>query len=255
MTFPSLKRSNFLIKEQYILKNILNFFDFLLPPRCLNCSIIISHTHNICPTCWKKLTFIEAPLCVQCGSPFPFKTKESLICNRCLKTSFSFEMYRSALHSTELSKSLLLSFKYGDKTYLAPLFAQWIFNIGRDILSKSDYLIPIPIHSSCLFKRQYNHVALLSNELSKKSNVPSIGTALLRLRPPSFLDDSSQDKSHILLKDVFKVQPKKISLIQNKICVLVDDTWNSGETLEACAQVLLDHGARGIHVLTVERAL
>ena len=48
--------------------------DVLVPPLCLSCHRRLATHDALCPSCWKEIGFIRAPLCDRLGLPLPYDT-------------------------------------------------------------------------------------------------------------------------------------------------------------------------------------
>lgn len=56
--------------------------DALLPPLCLSCSALVSEPGALCATCWPKVSFLGAPMCMRCGFPFEVDAGADTLCGR-----------------------------------------------------------------------------------------------------------------------------------------------------------------------------
>lgn len=238
-----------------ILSAIQSAVDFIVPPRCLLCHEIIGKTGHFCGPCWRQLNFISAPQCDICGLPFDSGSEEKMVCAPCLTQTPIYTQARSVLVYDSVSKKLLLPFKHGDATYLAPALGKQMALISYEILNKTDYITPVPLHWKRLFKRRYNQAALLAQHLAKFSHSSLILNLLNRhknTQPQGHLSKRQREEN---VHKVFSVNPKYATLLKGTTVTLVDDVLTSGATLNACAKALKHEGARDVYAITLARVV
>jgi ComF family protein len=232
---------------------------FLLPPRCLKCGEDTSEPHALCATCWKNCTFLSPPWCALCGWPFPYKTpwnsldRSSEQCLACSRHPPLFIQGRSALAYDEGCRPFILKFKHGDGTSLAPGLAKLMLPAGLDILSHTDYLVPVPLHWRRLFWRQYNQATLLAIHLTHETGIPTRPDFLKRHRAATQRGSLKDRQANV--KNAFHVPPAKSSLIQGHRLTLIDDVFTTGSTLAECTLPLLKAGAKEVRILTLARVI
>src|SRR5690606_32986521 len=112
-----------------------------------------------------------------------------------------------------------------------------------------DLIIPVPLHPLKQKRRGYNQSEQLGIGLSESSGLEFSGNILLR---KSFTETQTK-KSRIdrweNVSRVFDIRnPKRI---EGKHILLVDDIITTGATLEACANVLLQHKDVKVSVATM----
>lgn len=178
-----------------------------------------------------------------------------MVCAPCLTHPPIYTQARSALVYDSVSKKLLLPFKHGDATYLAPALGKQMALVSYEILNKTDCLTPVPLHWKRLFKRRYNQAALLAQHLEKFSQ----GSLILDLLNRS---KNTQPQGHLSKKQreenvhkVFSVNPKYATLLKGKSVTLVDDVLTSGATLNACSKALRRAGVKDVYALTLARVV
>lgn len=239
-----------------MLKIFQEVLNFILPPRCLKCGAVIGGTENgLCPDCFNEITFISEPYCKRCGRPFNGEGTQGMVCGDCMKKHKNpFRYSRSAFVYDEYSKTLILSFKFHDKTENAVFLGKLLYKSGKDIFSSgADVLMPIPLHYSRLLKRKYNQSSLLAKEVSKMCGLPIDNTSVIRhkrTRPQVEFSGQARIKN---VKGAFQV--KNPLNVKGKRIVLIDDVMTTGSTLRECALVLLAAGAASVDTLTVARVL
>lgn len=225
---------------------ILNLF---LPPRCALCKKLVQTNHGLCPDCFKQIHFIEEPLCPVCGTPLEYENKYNCLCANCLNRKPIYTQARSAFVYDSFSRNLILPFKHADKTELAPFLEQLLWRVGKDFITHSDYIIPVPLHWKRLLKRKYNQAGVLAYRLAKRGKKKYLPAALIRVKETvsqGHLGPAQRKKN---VKAAFKVSPK-IDLTGKRI-LLVDDVRTTGATVNACTKVLRQAGASQVYVLTL----
>lgn len=102
-----------------------------------------------------------------------------------------------------------------------------------------DMIIPVPLHKSKLKKRGYNQAEKFAQGLSESMEIPYNTTSFIRKGATETQTRKTKQERWENVKNKFEVvNPPSI---QNKHILLVDDVITTGSTLEACAQVLLEH--------------
>lgn len=228
--------------------------DVILPPRCLSCGKILADSNGLCEQCFDKIKFISAPYCLKCGHPLP-SGQSSKSCPLCVSDNKNpFRMQRSRVYYDDASRSLIVSFKFYDKTENAEFFARWLLTAGHDIWQQgADILVPVPVHASRLRERKFNQSALLCRELSKLTQIPTDYTILQKCKKTKPQIECSGVARTRNVKNAFCVSDSE--RLKNKRIVLIDDVMTTGSTLRECAKVLLKSGAKSVDALTVARVI
>ena len=117
--------------------------------------------------------------------------------------------------------------------------------LARTGLSEGvELLIPVPISAGRMKSRGYNQAALLARQISEDTGIPAREGLLQRCRETAPMKGLSVPERHENLKRAFTVSRNDVKC---KIIMLVDDIYTTGATLDACAEVLLEAGARRVY--------
>jgi ComF family protein len=228
----------------------------LLPPLCPGCKLALSVGQGLCPACWSKLRFISAPLCQTCGTPFEYDQGALTLCAGCAVTPPILASARSALVYDDGSKGLVLAFKHADRLELAPLFARLICASGSSLLQSAEMILPVPLHWTRFLSRRANQSAELARHVAAmagKSFRPDLLQRIKRTPSQGAVGGAAGRRRNVA--KAFAVPPKRAPALQARHILLIDDVWTTGATLEACARVLLNAGARQVSAVTLARVV
>jgi ComF family protein len=230
--------------------------DLLFPPLCVACATRVDEAHALCPACWRKLSFLDGACCALCGLPFEIDTGEQTICAGCHARPRAFDRARSLFSYDEVSKPLILSFKYADRLDHAPAFARWMDRTGSMLLAESDIIVPVPLHPTRLWRRRYNQSAILAGRLARLTKKPHEPMLLRRRRPTESQGSMPSAKARRRnMLGAFEVPADKRGKVNGRNLLLIDDVFTTGATLEACARALKRAGAARVDVLTLARVV
>lgn len=228
------------------------FKDMFFPSRCCNCGNLVD-TPGLCPTCWSKITWISEPKCAICGHPFPLEIMP--ICSQCLADKPYFHKAVSVMVYDDSSKNMILAFKNSDATYLTEQFSKLMYKVGSLEIESSDIIVPVPIHFLKRLKRKYNQSELLGRYISEISGVayePRILDKIKQTLPQEGLSGAKRRKN---VAGSFGVNRRYEDLLKNKNVLLVDDVFTTGSTVNECAKILQEKGAKKVNVVTLARVV
>jgi ComF family protein len=192
---------------------------FALPQaRCSTCALGLTTGLNQCATCVRRPPPLHA-----CFAAVPYAYPWS---------------------------DLMVDYKFGHDPAWASLFAGLLMRtpgVAESLaaLRADDWLLPLPLSAERLQTRGFNQAWELVKALAGQSVTSATADArlLLRIRntPPQ-----SQLKREARLQNVkgaFVVEPLRVSGLNGRRVLLVDDVMTSGASLFSAAQALLDAGA------------
>ena len=258
-----------------------NFFlDLLFPRYCIDCG---AEGDWICGECLKKIDIIKQPFCPQCrratkmgefcdickGGVTPPLLDGIIIC-----ANFDEGILREAIHIFKYNRVFDIGKILGQ--IMAGKLKSIPVGAGFKPAPTFDLIIPVPLHKKRKAWRGFNQAEILGRELTYqlKTNDQELDKIIFRkdilIRKRYTIPQAELDREERLnnLKDVFVVgnghayslsnenssirnSPSTTAgrhgcSLQNTNILLIDDITTTGATLEECAKVLKNNGAKSV---------
>lgn len=226
------------------------FIDLIVPPKCLSCRLPVTQGASLCVSCWSSLNFLEHPVCDVMGTPFAYDQGEGALSAAALADPPPWDRARAAIVFDQNSKNLIHVLKYKDHHEAALLMVRMMARAGRELIAEADFILPVPLHPTRLWKRRFNQAALLAKPIALQSGKTYASDIILRkiaTRQQVGLDQKARTKN---VRKAFVVPSEKAILIKDRTVLLVDDVRTTGATVAACAEVLKQAGAAKVNVLS-----
>lgn len=218
--------------------------DILYPRRCPVCGEITKPAGSlICPSCFRKLSFVQPPVCKKCGKEVQDETVE--YCRDCARHPHTFEYGIALLNYDETAKRSVAQVKYNNKREYLDFFGTALaVRFEKQIRAMNvDFLAPVPVHRSRLRKRGFNQAEVLADIMGRRLKIPVEPAALVRFRKTQPQKELSAAERLKNLSGAVKADRK---LTEGKRILLVDDIYTTGSTMEACSRALAEAGAEKV---------
>lgn len=230
--------------------------DTVLPPRCLDCGVVVEREAALCADCWPRYAFLSTPYCACCGFPFEYEPgPDDVLCGACAARRPAYRKARAVLAYDNAVRPLIVDFKHGDRTGVAPALGRWLARAAAELMAEADCVVPVPLHRRRLFERRYNQSALLANALGRASGLPVRHGLLVRRRATVSQGHLSPSARRRNVKGAFAPGEGGRPAIAGLRVLLVDDVFTTGATVEECARVLMRAGATHVDVVTLARVV
>ena len=218
--------------------------NFIYPPYCITCKTRLEPGLTlICRTCWHGLPKIDNTQ-NQKHSRANLDFAESQI-----------SKFLAVWEFNNAVQEIIHEIKFFGKKSLAKIVGRELADLmthDKDCFGV-DLIVPVPLHKTRLRERGFNQSLLLSQAISKLTNIPVTEKVLKRIRftrPQSKLNAFERQQN---VKDAFRVINS--SIIKGQTVVLVDDVLTTGATMRACAESLESAGVAKILALTAAATL
>lgn len=225
--------------------------DLLVPPLCLSCHTPLASQDALCPSCWGKIDFIRPPLCDRLGLPMPFDVGGTMISAAAATAPPNYDRARAVARFEGPMRTLVHDLKFRDRHDSVRLFSRWFLQAGTELLEAADLIVPVPLARARLLSRRFNQSALLAQELSRLTGVPSDPFALRRTRRTQSQVGLSPDQRRRNVRGAFAVPVSRRARLEGAHVVLIDDVITTGATAGACALALKRAGAAQVDVLVL----
>lgn len=146
----------------------------------------------------------------------------------------------------------LHALKYGGERRLAQPLGQAAAGRWREAGIGGDVLVHVPVHAERARVRGYDQAALVAAACSDALGIRAQPWLERRRATRAQFELGRADRA-VNVAGAFGLQPGAASLVRGRWVVLVDDVVTTGSTLVACAEVLMDAGARAVSALTIAR--
>jgi len=225
--------------------------DVLIPPLCLACHRRLAAHDALCPSCWRDIDFIRAPLCDRLGLPMPYDTGAPMISAAAAADPPVYGRARAVARFEGVMRALIHDLKFHDRHDARRLFGRWLAEAGAELLADADLLVPVPLTRRRLLSRRFNQSALLAHEVALLARIEVEPLALLRVRSTKPQVGLSRQQRRENVANAFAVAPARKDAVTGKKIVLIDDVITTGATAEACARTLKRAGAPRVDVLAL----
>ena len=206
------------------------------------------------------VSIVLAPLCAACRRPLDEPTRGA-VCASCWSAAVpvtplgcgsfppSISLATAIGPYDDALKEIVHALKYDPRPTIARHLAARMREAGAALLSGADVIVPVPLHRSRQQSRGFNQARALAVHLG----LPVVD-ALERTRKTASQADLPAAARHTNVHGAFALAVGSGD-IADRVVVLVDDVSTTGATLDACARVLLEAGARDVRALTAARVV
>jgi ComF family protein len=146
-------------------------------------------------------------------------------------------------------RAVVHAIKYEGRRSLAKPLARLIQQRCHGVLEGVDAVVPVPLHPSRRRARGFNQAFDIARHLG-----PCAIRALKRTRATPSQTGLPAAQRHRNMRRAFAPAWRAPSLA-GKIVLLVDDVSTTGATIDACARVLIEMGAREVRAVTAARVV
>ncbi len=226
----------------------------MLPLTCVACDQLIGAANIgiVCRLCWTRLQVLPSPRCERCGHPLCSTT-----CRWCdLLPSFVRAARSVCWLPADPASGIVHALKYGGWTAVSEGMADRMARLTwpRDVVDERGAVVPVPLAPARRRERGYNQSALLAAALGTRWKVPVLAEALSRERATRSQTELTPEQRVGNVAGSFRLASQCRDRIRGEHIVLVDDVVTTAATLNECARVLFEGGARIISYVTFGRA-
>ena len=220
----------------------MSLLDIVYPRRCPSCR---QRGAWVCAECLAGTDLFQEPMCGGCGVPL------ALFACRCADMASGLAQVRSGGPFSGWLREAILSFKYHDEWARAEHLGHELARVVAT-MSSVDALVPVPLHRSRLRSRGYNQSALLAQVAGDLHGLPVL-EAISRTRPTAQQTTLSATDRATNVAGAFALAPGFDPA--GRSLLVIDDVVTTGSTLNACAELLAEHGAAVVRAATLARLL
>jgi ComF family protein len=224
----------------------------LYPPHCLACSNATAAPDGLCGECWRGIGFITRPFCERLGTPFQTDLGAGLLSPEAIAHPPVFGRARAvALFDEGPVRRLVHRLKYGDRHEVARLLGRWMARAATELAADRPVLLPMPLHRSRLWRRQFNQAALLASVMAEELSLPWDPDLLERVKATAQQTGMTREQRRLNVQGAFRVPAA--AAVRGRRILLVDDVLTTGSTANAAARALLRAGAEGVDLAVFAR--
>lgn len=114
-----------------------------------------------------------------------------------------------------------------------------------------DIIIPVPMSRKKLAQRGYNQSELIASKISRYSKIQLQKDIIIKVKENKTQSTLNKIQRLENIKNVYKIKNKQ--KIKAKNILLFDDIYTTGATVNECAKILKQAGAKTVNVLTIAK--
>ena len=248
---------------------------FIFPPQCIACEqqlfddddlsaateqkdpifMTLLQEKQWCDDCLSQVRAPLEPRCQTCGALTPIHKSYRGRCRLCFDKRFHFSQSVCVNNYGGLIRELVIRMKGRKDDCLAfRLGALLGYEMERlELIEQVDVVTPVPMHWLKRLRTGFQASELICQRVSTLTNIPQSQWLLKSCRLTKKQGMLSGAKRIENVKDAFAVDALAVEKIQGKTVALIDDVMTSGATVNQCARVLKQSGAKEVVVAVVAR--
>jgi ComF family protein len=222
--------------------------DIIFPKKCINCG---RNGGYLCEDC---LSLVEINPYYYCLCDRPHKLSSPGKCSLCASKNLDGLLSASSFNQELISK-MIHKMKYGYLKEMSLLFAYLILthlqNVEKDISGYS--LVPVPLSDAKKRRRGFNQSEEIAKAIAGATSLPFFPDVLSKIKDNKAQAGLNREERMENIKNCFAVKNK--DKIENKKILLLDDVYTTGSTMDECARILKESGAKEVIGLSVAREM
>ena len=220
--------------------------DFVYPPHCLGCERAIEEAGEyLCAECWEEIAAPVPVRCERCSCPLE---KGVSSCPNCAAWEPVFERAVVMGRFSGRMQQAIHALKFRQQRELGRMMGKRMGREMGEFLREVDLLVPVPLHPARQRERGYNQCLGIARGLGEGLGV-RVEDGLMRrrvnTRQQARLD--ARERQENLRGSFCCAGP----LPEHRCIGLVDDVLTTGATLNACAEALVQEGAKQVWALAL----
>ena len=240
--------------RRWALANLRYAANLVLPPICLHCHAPVADYGVLCAPCWRGIDFITPPVCDRLGVPVPCADEEVVLSSAALRDPPLYDRARAVARFDGVMRNLIHGFKYSDRHEASEMLARLMGSAGAELIRDADILMPVPLHPKKLWTRRYNQAGILAQRIAELTDLPLDLSTLRRVKQTASQVGLNSQERRENVASAFAIRQGARKKVSGKRVLLIDDVITTGATLEGCAVVLKQAGAKGVDCLAVAMA-
>ncbi len=234
--------------DNFLKKGIRNLYHhcirFFFPVRCMSCRKILPETSEIriCQNCLPKVQMTAQEERTLGGGQFAFG----------LYSMPYLDGVTSALKYTGGVRKAMLNFKFYEKTCHRHTFA-YCMSLRKTDLPYYDFIIAVPISKERRRERGYNQTDLIAEDFAHITGTQLKKDILMKTKHNQRQSELSTKERLANVRGVYRIDDD--FKVDKKSILLIDDIYTTGSTVNECAKILKQAGAKRVHVLAACRAV
>lgn len=220
--------------------------DIILPKKCIGCNRTGSF---LCEDCYSLVEINPYRYCL-CDKPKILSG--DMKCKLC-QNKYLDSIYSATNHNDSIGKKIIHEMKehFQLRSLCLPISALILTHlqeVGFEF-KQGMLIIPVPMYKNEERQRGFNQAKEITKIISSSLGIDSSIDNLIRIK--KMLNRNESDNKERLLSFILK-KPEEI---RGKDIILIDDLYNTGETMEECAKKLKEAGATLVHGVTFIREI
>lgn len=241
----------------YLQKVLSWILDVIFPKVCLGCGEFTGNRDfdYVCKKCFRGVDIKNTLECVGCKR----ETKFGLTCVLCVKENKIDQLIIAAELSDYLVNKMLKTYKYkfvydmaAPLSVIAKKCIKKLLSKGFNLFEDNPLVTPVPLHQKRLNWRGFNQADLLARSVSDTYHMSYSGDVLTRVADPKHQANIKTREERLNnVRDNFAAS--NADVVKDKVVILVDDVCTTGATLNECARVLKESGAKRVIGFVIAR--
>lgn len=216
---------------------------------CICCGKIIdwSRTYRLCDDCIDEMKWATGRTCIKCGKLLS-DINPSSTCFNCREHNHVFDKGYSCTEYGVHERAIVYALKYDDRTDIAETLGE----IMSDAMPVRDYdiVLSVPITRAKLLTRGYNQADLIARSFAKRTGLKYNGKALKRIKETTAMRSLAPDERRRNIEGSFGIDQSCQNDICDAECLVIDDIYTTGATMDEIAKVLKQGGAKRVDILS-----
>ncbi len=220
----------------YLSNLVTGLLQIAYPPVCMNCGSVIvdpdPDIHQICPACLNSCRAVSPHFIST-----QIKDRIAPLYLDDLVIAFEFD---------PVIQVIIHQIKYNSMNRLAIAAGQFAAGVLQRALisNEADWILPVPLHRSREKERGYNQSLYLAKGIFHNDQRVRHTPVLIRIKKTTSQTRLNRANRLLNVRAAFAVCD--ISGVEGRSIILVDDVITSGATINECAHVLKNAGAKRV---------